>query len=107
MVLRTFSGSPLPDGDSKIPSRKGWPLWLPYKIELGPLGVKMTPKEEENVKVLLTLLSSLRSIILTPEPDYTPLTQEYGGLLRSISRAEILPILKELGIKKASPDTTH
>lgn len=60
----------------------------------------MTTEEKVRVRILISLLISLRGIMLPPVQDFAPMTNPYKGELKDISASELHFIMgRMLGIK--------
>jgi len=87
-VTRYLTGHPLTSLEG-VALSNGWPNWL---TELKPL-----IENESGLKILMTLLVSLRSIHLTPVLDTSPITKEWCGF-SSITDREFKHALRRLRI---------
>jgi hypothetical protein len=60
----------------------------------------MTGPEVEKVRYLLTVLSSLRSIMVDPVVDISPIIKPYGGSIHHISESVRNRILFSMGCRQ-------
>lgn len=91
-VMRVISGRPLDSSDG-VSLREGWPQWLLF---LRPLVSTM-----EGKRILLTLLTSLRGVILKPQLDLGPIIDKWTGV-SDIKLSEHRHACRVLGIRKKS-----
>jgi len=89
--MRDISGSPILDPVDGIKSIKGIPSWLK------PI---YFPDNIERVKVLTTLLTSLRSLTLKSELKTDTITAPYKGTSDFISDSEFYQICRDLKLKR-------
>jgi hypothetical protein len=87
-VMRYVSGEALSSGDLVTLNKRGWPIWL-SKFE------KFT-NEPEQLKLLMTLLVSLRWISLPPVLDTSSIIEPSKS--KGLSNLEITTALRLLGI---------
>lgn len=90
-VTRYISGEPLDILDG-VRLKGGWPVWVN--------NLKVLLKDPETIRYLLTLLTVLRDTRLKSVLLTDPITDEWKGVLPSITKREHLTILKELGITR-------
>lgn len=91
MIMRDLSGSPLEDNIPGIKSKKGIPSWLSeiyFKDNI------------DRVKVLTTLLVSLRSVSLKPILKTDTITDPYKGTNDFISDSEFFQICRDLKLRR-------
>jgi hypothetical protein len=98
-VLRTLTGSPLSSSsEGGVGLTNGWPNWLAaWRIDI-PSDRVMTSSKIEEIRYLLTLLSSLRSIMVPPVADTEPITKPYGGEIHRIDDRTFYRVMYKLGI---------
>lgn len=103
-VLRQFTGEPI-QGEYPILLKEGWPLWLPFpKLNRTP-GDKILPHQRDQMRLILTLLSCLRGIILSPVLDLDTVVKGYGGTLNAESIGDLRTPLRWLGVKTRNHHT--
>jgi len=108
LVLRALTGSPILSKQEGLQTINGWPSWLPdIRLELRPECGFYTPWEIEQIRILLTLLSSLRSIILSPVLDVTPIVTPYGGAVAGLSPAFVNSILRDMGVRRVPVEDVY
>lgn len=91
MIMRDISGSPILDPVDGVKSTKGIPNWLK------PI---YFPDNIDRIKVLTTLLTSLRSLTLKSELKTDTITEPYKGTSNFISDSEFYQICRDLKLKR-------
>jgi len=91
MIMRDISGSPILDPVDGVKSTNGIPNWLK------PI---YFPDNIERVKVLTTLLTSLRSLTLKSELKTDTITEPYKGTSNFLSDSEFHQICRDLKLKR-------
>jgi hypothetical protein len=89
---RFLSGSPLYFQEGIGLNKSGLPRKLSFLTYL--------LEDSWGIRILLTLLTSLKDVYLPPEPKLDPITSEWKGKIPNFQYRTHLAILKELGIKK-------
>lgn len=107
--MQRLTGTPLTDAEAELPiGSDGYPLWIPevLKVELPAVG-HMTPQQRDKVRVLTTLLTSLRGIMLPPVLSTDTITLPYNGKLDSVPKEELEYVLeKMMGVKRGCGSDT-
>lgn len=88
-VTRYITGHPL-DAVDQVALKNGWPVWLS--------DLKVLTSSPQGIKLLLTLLVSLRGIHLDAVLDVTPIVAPWKGS-DSITEKEFNHAARQLGIK--------
>jgi hypothetical protein len=88
-VTRFITGHPLTELDG-VGLKDGWPIWLS--------DLKALTSSGSGIKLLLTLLISLRGIHLKPILDVTPIISPWGGS-DPITGKEFATAVRSLGIR--------
>lgn len=92
-VMRVLSGRPLESCDG-VALREGWPEWLvPFRYLI---------ESQDGIRVLMTLLISLRGVMLAPKLDLTPIVSPWGGALPDFSDKHHAHVCRGLGIRRKS-----
>lgn len=105
-VLRQLTGNPIM-GVYPVPLDRGYPSWLPFSRVTRRPGCSFNPSQLDEIRLILTLLSCLRGIILEPVLDLDTVTKPYGGLDSAfITDAEVTSAVRRLGVKGRNHSTT-
>lgn len=89
-VMRVISGRPLEKCDG-VELIAGWPKWL--------AGFELAKYSTEGIRLLLTLLTGLRGVVLPPVLDLEPITSPWGGS-DPITDRELRHAARKLGIRR-------
>lgn len=98
-VTKYLSGEPLKESPGVRLNAVGWPKWLNFIIMKDPTVF--------DLKMLLTLLTSLRHLQLEPVLDLTPIEKPFSGCDLKISKREHRNILRWIGITKKLRKRTY
>jgi len=100
-VMRTLTGEPLDASyEGKVKLVGGWPKWLSfYRITI-PQDRKLDGALRDDIRCLLTLLSSLRGILLQPVLDISPITDQSNPYIWEIPDTLVSMILFRMGIPR-------
>jgi hypothetical protein len=94
-VTRKISGHPLSALEGVALASDGWPVWLSWM---------RTPSQSgEGIKLVLTLLTSLRGIHLPPTLDITPIISPWKGT-DTITDRELNHACRQLGVSSRKAD---
>jgi hypothetical protein len=91
-VLRYFTGQPVISEGVSLDS-SGWPIWL-REVKFETPGDDMTPLERDKIRYYLTVLSSLRGIILPPVYDFASIVNKDKATRHHIDPMERNLVLK-------------
>jgi hypothetical protein len=80
--------------------KRGWPLWLPsFNLDARVDGSKYSTSEIETIRLIMTLLTCLRSIILKSNPDFSTIDSPSLGDHSTITDREISYACEALNVK--------
>jgi hypothetical protein len=96
-VMRYLSGNPLKVGDLAVLNKNGWPIWLS--------AFEQYTTRPEHLRVLMTLLMSLRSIKLSPVLDTSTIVTPSKS--ENLSDSEITTALRLLGVGPITAEWDH
>lgn len=89
-VMRVISGRPLESCEG-VALDKGWPVWLaPFRYLI---------QDRDGMRVLMTMLISLRGVMLPPVLDLSPIISPWLGSLPEISAKQHKHVCRGLGIR--------
>jgi hypothetical protein len=87
--MRVITGEPL-ESEVGIALKEGWPVWL--------ADLKCLTETDDGCRILLTLLTVLRGVILPPVLDIQPIVKPWAGS-DSITEKELAHAIRRLGIR--------
>nr|UJQ92538.1 MAG: putative RNA-dependent RNA polymerase [Mitoviridae sp.] len=89
-VMRCITGRPLKTCEG-VSLEGGWPYWL--------LPLKHLTSDQDGIRVLMTMLISLRGVILPPVLDLSPIISPWLGSLPVITVKQHKHVCRGLGIR--------
>jgi hypothetical protein len=93
-VTRYITGHPLSAVDL-VSLKDGWPVWLSAQKEL--------ISDTDGLRLLMTLLVSLRGVKLKPDLDISPIISPWAGS-DSVTEKELRHAARQLGIRFTKVD---